>query len=432
MSKASSHSNNKAFQGFLETSPLLWNNVFAIQTLNQNNDSHLNIVDVEAIPANIVSLRNDSEPFTTLEHSQPAVGSRDLFLNSSLTSSALRKFLRESATATASEHAQTQYVTRKRKVTSSNVTLDNSSKLRKHNRESVEDINQLLDTITPMEERDSNFDEDFFSDIFDDLSQAQCEESNQSTTETEAELCSPTSFKKPRLMKSSNLTRSHESFRNLSNMDLSVITTSSKASLADLSPPSIIEPISTEEKIARSSTLTRSLESFSNLSNMDLSLVTLSSKASSTDSSLSNIIKEPISMELEVPKISISTSPSVTVSDNSSQEATNIIDGILNIDTTFPNIPASISMSSCSSVGNLSQTSMLDAQGSVEESKSNMNDIFGWFVEMDQEENLKNRVDANCDLTYSVATAPTSVSDDGEIEYAKAADTVDYALANFF
>merc|ERR1712176_369152 len=365
-------------------------------------------------------------------HAQPTVGSRDLFLNSSLTSSALRKCLRESATATASEHAHTQYDTRKRKVTSSYVTLDSSSKLRKHNRESVEDIHHLLDTITPTEERDSNLDENFLSDIFDDLSQAQCEESNQSTTDTEAELCSPTSFKKPRLMKSSNLTRSHESFRNLSNMDLSVITTSTNDSSADLPLSGIIEPISTEQKDARSSTLTRSLESFSNLSNMDLSLVNLSSKASSTDSSLSNIIKEPISMELEVPKISKSTSPSVAVSENSSQEATNIIDGILNIDTTFPDIPASISMSSCSSVGNLSQTSMLDAQISVEEKQSNINDVFGWFVDMDQEENLKNRVDANCDLTYSVATAPTIVSDDGELEYAKAADTVDYALANFF
>lgn len=274
--------NNKAFQSFLETVPLPWHNVFAITILNQNDDSNLNIVDADAIPANIETLYDDSGPGADAEHTQP------------------------------------QYDTRKRKVSSTDLPSNSSFTVRKYNRESAEDIRHLLETIIPMEKRDSNSDENFFNGIFDDIAvteQKTFEESSLSTTRTDAEPCSSITRTKTRLMKSSNLTRSQESFVNLSNMDLSLVTASTNDSSTDLSLSSITEPISTEQQVSEK--------------------------------------------------------------------------------TTSRNIPASVSISTCSSADNLSQTSsMPGGQGSenssiiydIDGNKSNMNDVYGWFVEMDKDD----------------------------------------------
>lgn len=305
-----SHS-NKALQGLLETAPLLWCNVFAIQSLKQNDDT-------EAMPSKIKSLCNYSEPVTAAVHIQPQNhrkrkgSSSDLFLNSSLTSSALRKYYHESEFVTCTEHSQLQYGMRKRKVNSEDLPQNSSLKLRKCNRrESAENIHHLLDTITPIKERDVNGDDYCISTMFENDHEEHeqlHEESSLSTIKTDAEPCfCPSTIKKQRLGKCSNLTST--------------------------------------------------LESFKNPSNLKLSLISLSSVDISTNSSLCSTI-EPTSTEEDVSK-----------------------------HTSFPNIPASISISTCSSTDNLSQTSRLDALDAensdiviCDGNKSNMNDVCGWFV----------------------------------------------------
>jgi len=345
---------NKAFQQ--------WSiNAFARKTVNQNNDDYiLNVANAEAIPTNVESLGNDDDK-PQYDQKRKFISSReDLLHNSSLTSSAVRKHYHDCESVTAAEHAQFQCdIRKKRKVHSvCSRPLHSSSAVRKDNCESsvVENIHHHLhDTITPIEESDSNCNDNFISstildNIVEEAQEEHEEESIQSTANSiiEANPCfsSLTTLNKPR-------------------------------------------------RLAKKSTLTRAIESFANLSIMDLSSITSSStEASCSDSSLSSNIIGPLSTEQEVSKHSIPiVDSSVLVSDNSShQEATNIIEGLVNIDTTLPNIPASISMSTCCpSADNLSQTSsMLDDQGSkisnainTDRNKNSMNNAYGWFVETD-------------------------------------------------
>jgi hypothetical protein len=100
----------------------------------------------------------------------------------------------------------------------------------------------------------------------------------------------------------------------------------------------------------------------------------------------------------------------------------------------FPNLPNTISVSSCSmpltrKVSDL-QTALFDPSFDKEKD-------YGWFVEMDDEVESKPIVDPyvaspSSSLAFCASTAPKANNYDEELEWAKAADTVDDVLGDFF
>ena len=392
MTNVDENHSSKAFQSFLETVPLPWHNVFAINTLNQNYDCDLNIV-AEAITANIKSLHNESKTNNTSEHAQP--------------------------------HPYTQ----KRKISSSDMPPNSSFKVRKYYRESADDILHLLDTISPNEDLDSSCNETLLSDIFNDVTEAKEQHEEEPSRSTESEPCpSPTTLKEKRLAKSSALTRSLESSRNLSNMDLSVITISSKASSADSSNYlcSSTERISTENEISEHSiptniSVTGSYNFPQEAANVTKDSV-LHSDTNFPNRSTSVSISDKFPQEAaNITKDSVLNSdtlfPNRSKSDKFPQEAANKTnESILDSETLFPNRSTSVSISTCSSTDNLSQTSIPNDQGSenstiinTDGKKSGIKDVYGWFVEMDHDRMVQNQANVGCDSTFSTATAPTSV-----------------------
>ncbi len=128
----------------------------------------------------------------------------------------------------------------------------------------------------------------------------------------------------------------------------------------------------------------------------------------------------------------------------------NLVDKVLadSKSLVFPRLPPTVSESSCSS-NNLTQTSVQAVQGpgtpsSHIEGSVKTKDTYGWFVDMDLDEDSE-RADVisaaqeSCkasigdDLSFKAFTAPKKPTQlDEEVEWAKAADTVDDVLGDFF
>ena len=71
----------------------------------------------------------------------------------------------------------------------------------------------------------------------------------------------------------------------------------------------------------------------------------------------------------------------------------------------------------------------------VEGSPAGAKDGYGWFVETEDEDllvPLDLLKEARKDIAFSVAAAPKSHNQEAELEWARAADTVDDVLADFF
>lgn len=114
------------------------------------------------------------------------------------------------------------------------------------------------------------------------------------------------------------------------------------------------------------------------------------------------------------------------------------------IDMAFPHLPATVSNSSCDKQQDLTQTSDqpvsdLETPSSNEPTKES----YGWFVELDdgdEDDDIRHvasdpysRTNSSLDLAFSAPTAPKRLSQiDAEVEWAKAADTVDDVLGDFF
>lgn len=130
-------------------------------------------------------------------------------------------------------------------------------------------------------------------------------------------------------------------------------------------------------------------------------------------------------------------------------------DSFCDVHIAFPTLPATVSASSCSS-NNLTQTSVQAAQvletplntESSDVEGTEQGDTYGWFVEMD-EEHVQQRFSAveaatesckaiasppDAELTFRTATVANQVTVelDSEVEWAKAADTVDDVLGELF
>lgn len=129
------------------------------------------------------------------------------------------------------------------------------------------------------------------------------------------------------------------------------------------------------------------------------------------------------------------------------------------IDMAFPHLPATVSDSSCSRSESPKQllqqqdlTQVSDQQVSDSETSSTPSadatatgekDSYGWFVELetddqpDSDQDLPidpyKRTSSSMDLAFTAPTAPKRISNvEAEVEWAKAADTVDDVLGDFF
>jgi hypothetical protein len=99
----------------------------------------------------------------------------------------------------------------------------------------------------------------------------------------------------------------------------------------------------------------------------------------------------------------------------------------------FPNLPATVSDSSCSA--GLTRDSLIK-QGSSPE-KQPHKESFGWFVDLDDHQNNEGQAvssySVSCtDLAFQAPTAPHATQNDAAVQWAKAADTVDDVLGDFF
>jgi hypothetical protein len=109
----------------------------------------------------------------------------------------------------------------------------------------------------------------------------------------------------------------------------------------------------------------------------------------------------------------------------------------------FPHLPATVSNSSCSQLASLTRRN--SSQLSLESETDPTKECYGWFVTVDDDDyhtplpapaqkadpyNSSSSLNA---LAFSAATAPKgSNQHDAEVEWAKAADTVDDVLGDFF
>lgn len=101
----------------------------------------------------------------------------------------------------------------------------------------------------------------------------------------------------------------------------------------------------------------------------------------------------------------------------------------------FPHLPATISATSCNTL----TRNQSDLQSSTAE--KSQKESYGWFVEMDEEDDnvpASTTIEPNVfssmvELAFRAHTSPKAVKNhDAEVEWAKAADTVDDVLGDFF
>ena len=99
----------------------------------------------------------------------------------------------------------------------------------------------------------------------------------------------------------------------------------------------------------------------------------------------------------------------------------------------FPHLPAAVSVSSCNTLTRV----LSDLQSSSPEHDGK--DSYGWFIEMDNTEEKDpvdpynmSAVSGSGNLAFVASTAPSAGNHDAEVEWAKAADTVDSVLGDFF
>ena len=104
----------------------------------------------------------------------------------------------------------------------------------------------------------------------------------------------------------------------------------------------------------------------------------------------------------------------------------------------FPNLPTSISDSSCST--GLTRARLVRQPSSPE--NNDIKESFGWFVDLDDNSHQTSMpppqragisaIVSSENLAFQAQTAPKGEHDEAELEWAKAADTVDDVLGDFF
>jgi len=153
---------------------------------------------------------------------------------------------------------------------------------------------------------------------------------------------------------------------------------------------------------------------------------------------------------------STATATTTVVSDETidTDHINSLVDKVLIESLPFPSIPPTVSSSSCSS-NNLTQTAVpaaqvLETPGSIgnttapslEGGMHDSKDTYGWFVDMDLDLDDRNgddvpnpyeKINEKDALSFKAVTALKKTTDlDEEVEWAKAADTVDDVLGDLF
>ena len=125
---------------------------------------------------------------------------------------------------------------------------------------------------------------------------------------------------------------------------------------------------------------------------------------------------------------------------SSSCSATDASSGSTGAKLAFPDLPKTVSNNSSSCDKQLTRV-VSDLQSSVSENKVQKNESYGWFVEMEDDKANEISSGAAVDpyastaaqgLAFQAYTAPKADNHDAEVEWAKAADTVDDVLGDFF
>eukprot|EP00980_Cylindrotheca_fusiformis_P022281 scaffold9176_cov129-Cylindrotheca_fusiformis.AAC.5 len=98
----------------------------------------------------------------------------------------------------------------------------------------------------------------------------------------------------------------------------------------------------------------------------------------------------------------------------------------------FPNLPATVSDSSCAA--GLTRVNLIRQASSFEKQPK---ESFGWFVDLDDLQTPEPQTGlpysvSNDDLAFQAPTAPRGDRNDAEVQWAKAADTIDDVLGPFF
>jgi hypothetical protein len=202
-------------------------------------------------------------------------------------------------------------------------------------------------------------------------------------------------------------------------------------------------PVSKKARVAFN-TLSRSYKSFSHLS-------TLCNDTQKTSSDSSHD-RRPHGRRVSCNIHQVSPNPSLASDGTINPESINeIVDLVLSETLGFPCLPPTVSETSCTS-NNLTQTTVQAAQvletpsspSFIEGGKHDQKDSYGWFVDMDIEENHNRADDVTAarkslaygcdeDLSFKAATAPKKTIElDEEVQFALAADTVDDVLGDFF
>jgi hypothetical protein len=105
----------------------------------------------------------------------------------------------------------------------------------------------------------------------------------------------------------------------------------------------------------------------------------------------------------------------------------------------FPHLPATVSDNSCSQI--VASLTRRNSGQLLPESETDLKESYGWFVSFEDDEEtvshseaeLYSRHSSCSDLAFSAVTAPKQNSSlEAEVEWAKAADTVDDVLGDFF
>lgn len=99
----------------------------------------------------------------------------------------------------------------------------------------------------------------------------------------------------------------------------------------------------------------------------------------------------------------------------------------------FPNLPATVSDSSCNS--GLTRANLVRQASNLENNSTK--ESFGWFVDLDDNQTIETNsflpyAVSTDNLAFQAPTAPKRVNDVAELEWAQAADTVDDVLGDFF
>lgn len=197
-------------------------------------------------------------------------------------------------------------------------------------------------------------------------------------------------------------------------------------------------------RVSLTKSLSRSAKSYKNLaltealSTIGVNMFHATEQPSEVSPSHSSSMNRINSLHFQLNCISSKPELVNRVSPTSVKEVVDLKNRVVDIiDLAFPHLPATVSDSSCEKQD---LTPKSDRQ--VSDWETSTKESYGWFVDLDaSDEDDQDRCDASdpyarsssSDLAFTAPTAPKRMSNyEAEVEWAKAADTVDDVLGDLF